>query len=202
MEHLGPYFSSINLMVLRERSQVAIIQHTVMLKAHLTIPFPLSKHSVRFNRFTWTFFILSLLVTENWYVGHCLCWDFFLFIWIIALMFRFWIYEFDLAMIAEIQLLSNFWFPLMPWVLHDKHILWNLILLFYNVHSDIWNWWWIRNLCKGHSRLHNVECTCQNIQQHDLHVCGFTIPLSILERVKFSYFNFKFMHARDMYHIY
>ncbi|KAJ6777107.1 PROTEIN ARGININE METHYLTRANSFERASE NDUFAF7-like protein MITOCHONDRIAL [Salix koriyanagi] len=28
------------------------------------------------------------------------------------------------------------------------------------------------NLCKGHSRLHNVECTCQSIQQHDLHLSG------------------------------
>jgi len=40
----------------------------------------------------------------------------------------------------------------------------------YYVHSDIWNRWWIRNLCKGYNGLCYVECTSTSLQQHDLHV--------------------------------
>lgn len=42
--------------------------------------------------------------------------------------------------------------------------------VFCYLHSDIWNRWWIRNLCKGYNGLYIVECTFTSLQQHDLHV--------------------------------
>ena len=50
---------------------------------------------------------------------------------------------------------------------------------FFCASTDIWNWWRIRNVCKGDNGLHNVECTYKSLQDYDLYVCGFCCIFSL-----------------------
>jgi hypothetical protein len=51
--------------------------------------------------------------------------------------------------------------------------------------SDIWNWWWVWNMCKVHTWLHDVECTTGSLQWYEIHVsiCFFISPFFLLRNV-------------------